>query len=194
LNPVELAPLELTTARLLLRPIRESDEMLYCELFCDPETMRFIGRPWTRADAARAFRGVLETTRATPPRALFLTMTPKDMQQPIGLCTLQNFDPLRRAELGMMLVPSARAFGVATETLIAVLAHIFATLPLDEVWVRFAVDHAVATRTAVSGGLVRHAQAAPEDPASLWRWSAYRGSWQPPVREEVSVDCAAAND
>ena len=53
----------------MLRSMRESDEELYCDLFCDPETMRYIGPPWTRADAARAFRGVLEAMRATPPRA-----------------------------------------------------------------------------------------------------------------------------
>ena len=95
LNPVELA-----TERLLLRSIRECDEELYCELFCDPETMRYIGPPWTRAEALRAFGGVLEATRATPPRALFLTMIPKDAQQPIGLCTLQNFDPLAAGGAG----------------------------------------------------------------------------------------------
>jgi RimJ/RimL family protein N-acetyltransferase len=196
LNPVGLAPLELTTARLLLRPIRESDEELYCELFCDPETMRFIGRPWTRADAARAFRGVLEATRATPPRALFLMMVPKDAQQPIGLCSLQNFDPAgRRAEMGVMVESSGRAQGVASEALIALIAHAFATLPVDEVWVRIALGHAACERTAVLIGLVRHAQAAPDDrAANLWRWSAYRGSWQPPSREGVSVRCSAAND
>ena len=35
-----------------------------------------------------------------------------------------------------MLIPSGRAHGVATEALIAVIAHAFATLPIDEVWVR----------------------------------------------------------
>ena len=95
-----------------------------------------------------------------------------------------------------MLVPSGRAHGVATEALIAVIAHAFATLPVDEVWVRFALDHAACERTALSVGLVRHAQAAPEDlAANLWRWSAYRGSWRPAAtREGVSVHCSAAND
>ena len=191
----EVAPVEFSSRRLILRSIAECDEELYCALFCDPETMRFIGPPWTRADAGRAFRAALAAMRATPPRGLFLAVTPRDAQQPIGLCTLQNFDPLRRrAELGLMLVPSGRAHGVATETLIAVLAHAFATLPFDELWVRFAIDHAAATHTALGGGLVRHEQATPEDlSANLWRWSAYRATWRP-AREEVSVRCAAAND
>jgi RimJ/RimL family protein N-acetyltransferase len=195
LNSVEVAPLEFTSRRLILRAIAECDEELYCELFCDPETMRFIGPPWARADAARAFRAALAAMRATPPRGLFLTVTSKDEQQPIGLCTLQNFDPpRRRAELGLMLAPAGRAHGVATEALIAVVAHAFATLPFDELWVRFAIDHAAARHTALGGGLVRHAEAAPEDlSANLWRWSAYRATWRP-ARDGVSVRCAATND
>src|SRR4030095_3059172 len=55
--------LQLSSPRLTLRSIRESDEELYSELFCDPETMRYIGPPWTRPEAAQAFRGVLAATR-----------------------------------------------------------------------------------------------------------------------------------
>jgi RimJ/RimL family protein N-acetyltransferase len=175
---------ELIGERLVLRSIDERDEELYCELFCNAETMRYIGQPWTRDDAARTFRGVLEATRRTPVRALFLTLIPKETQQPIGLCTLQGVDPVRRqAELGVMLVPTARVQGLATEALITVIAHAFATLPVDEVWVRFAVDHAACERLALRTGLIRHAAVAPQDlAANLWRWSAYRSSWRPAAR------------
>lgn len=178
------APVELIGERLVLRSIDERDEELYCELFCDPETMRYIGPPWTRAAAARAFRGVLEATRCTPPRALFLMLIPKDAQRPIGLCTLQKVDPVRRqTELGVMLVPTARVQRLATEALITVIAHAFAALPVDEVWVRFAVDHAACERLALRTGLIRHADASPQDlEANLWRWSAYRSSWRPVAR------------
>jgi len=195
LTPAELAALEFTSERLILRTLRECDEELYCQLFCDPATMRYIGPPWTRIEASRAFRGALEAMRATPPGGLFLVLTLKAGERPVGLCTLQNFEPAgRRAELGLMLVPWGRAARVATEALIAVLAQVFATLPFDEIWVRFAVDHEAATRTAVGGGLVRHAQSRPEDlAANLWRWSAYRDSWRPAAPPgAVSVHCAAA--
>jgi RimJ/RimL family protein N-acetyltransferase len=184
LNPVELAQLEFTSERLILRTLRECDEELYCQLFCDPETMRYIGPTWTRDEAVRAFHGALEALRATPPRGVFLVLITQADERPVGLCTLQNFEPVeRRAELGMMLVPSGRAARVATEALIAVLAQAFATLPFDEIWVRFAIHHEAATRTAVGGGLVRHAQTRPEDlAANLWRWSSYRASWRPDAR------------
>jgi ribosomal-protein-alanine N-acetyltransferase len=182
LNPAgRAAQVELNTARLLLRSIRESDEALYCDLFCDADTMRHIGPPWTRAEAARAFRGVLEATRCTPPRALFMTLIPKDTRQPIGLCTLQNFDAARRqTELGVMLLPSRREQMFATDALIAVIGHAFGALGVDEVWVRFAVDHVACERLALSVGLVRHAGISPLDlGTNLWRWSAYRASWRP---------------
>jgi RimJ/RimL family protein N-acetyltransferase len=197
LNPAGLPGAEFASRRLIVRSLRDCDEELYCQLFCDPETMRYIGPAWTRADAARAFSGALEGMRSIPPRGLFLVLTLKTDERPVGLCTLQNFERTeRRAELGMMLLPSARAFGVATEALIAVLAHAFATLPFDEIWVRFANDHEVATRTAVGGGLVRHERSRPEDlAANLWRWSAYRDSWRPPARQgKVSVHCSAADE
>lgn len=186
MNPVASAPhVELTTARLLLRSIRESDQALYCDLFCDPETMRHIGPPWTRAEAARAFRSVLRATHSTPPRALFLTLIPKDTQQPIGLCTLQNFDAVRRrTELGVMLLSSRREQKFATDALIAVIGYAFAALAVDEVWVRFGVDHAACERLAVSVGLVRHPGISPQDlGTNLWRWSAYRASWRPVTGE-----------
>jgi RimJ/RimL family protein N-acetyltransferase len=187
----------LNTQRLTLRPIRESDQELYCALFCDPETMRFIGPTWTRAEAARAFGGVLDATRATPPRGLFLMMTPKAAQEPIGLCSLQNLDPAgRRIEMGVMVASQVRARGLASEALVAVITHAFDTMPVDEVWVRIALGHTACERTAQIIGLVQHAQAAPEDAArSVSRWSAYRGSWRPrAAREESSVHYCAAND
>jgi ribosomal-protein-alanine N-acetyltransferase len=197
LNRVPSTPLELSTPRLILRSICESDEDLYCGLFCDPETMRFIGPPWTRAEAARAFHGVLDATRATQPRALFLVMVPKGAQEPVGLCSLQNFDAAgRRIEMGVMVASQVRARGIASEALIALIAHAFATLPVDDVWVRIALGHAACERTAAIIGLVRHAAAAPEDAAkNVSRWSAYRRSWRPSALPDgVSVHCSAAND
>jgi RimJ/RimL family protein N-acetyltransferase len=173
--------MELTTPRLLLRPMREADERLYCDLFCDPETMRHIGAPWTRTDAGRAFRELLKATRAAPPRAVCLMPVRKDTQQAIGLCTLQNFDRQRRqVEFGVMLMSSGRAQGFATEAMIGVIAHAFAALPVDEVWSRVAIDHAVCERLVIGVGLVRHPGVLPEDRAAkVWRWSAYRNSWLP---------------
>jgi RimJ/RimL family protein N-acetyltransferase len=182
------APVE--SERLLLRALDESDEQLYCDLFSNAETMRYIGPPWARDDAARAFPRMLVSTRCTPPTAVALTLIVRETRDAIGICTLQNFEPSpRRAELGMMLLPSGRAHGFATEALIAVLGYSFAALPIDEVWVRFAADHAIAERTALGGGLVRHQEVLPADAAAkLCRWSAFRGSWRPRAALDAVTD------
>jgi len=95
--------------------------------------------------------------------------------------TLQGFERVRRqAELGVMLLSSGREQGFATDALIGVIGHAFATLPVDEVWVRFNVDHVACERLALSVGLVRHSGFSPHDQGTnLWRWSAYRASWRP---------------
>jgi RimJ/RimL family protein N-acetyltransferase len=120
-------------------------------------------------------------TRAAPQQALFLTLIRKDTQQPIGLCTLQTFDRVRRqAELGVMVVSSGRTQGFASEVMTGVIAHAFAELSVDEVWSRVGVDHAVCERLVIAVGLVRHPGVLPEDlAAKVRRWSAYRDSWRP---------------
>jgi RimJ/RimL family protein N-acetyltransferase/precorrin-6B methylase 1 len=174
--------MQFTGGRLILRALRESDLDLYCRLFCDPQTMSSIGPPWTREAAIAAFRSTLAATRSIPPRALFFVLTPQAATQPIGLCSLQNVDPLQRqTELGVMLTACGQQQGFATDALIAVIGHAFAKLPVDEVWVRFAIDHSACERLALRTALVRHAEASPLDQGTnLWRWSARRGSWKAP--------------
>jgi RimJ/RimL family protein N-acetyltransferase len=98
--------------------------------------------------------------------------------------------------MGVMVASPVRARGIASEALVAVIAHAFDTMPVDEVWVRIALDHAACERTAEIIGLVRRAEAAPEDLASnVSRWSAYRGSWRPGAApQSVSVRYSPAND
>jgi RimJ/RimL family protein N-acetyltransferase len=118
---------------------------------------------------------------------LFGTLIRKDRQQPIGLCTLQNFDRERRqAEFGVMLVSSGRTHGFATEAMIGVIAHAFAELSVDEVWSRVAVDHAACERLVIGVGMVRHSGVLPEDRAArVWRWSAHRDSWRPATPDQT---------
>ena len=42
---------DLTTDRLVLRPLRESDLEALAAIYADPQVMRFLGGPRTREDA-----------------------------------------------------------------------------------------------------------------------------------------------
>lgn len=166
------------TKRLSMRPLGPQDSDLYCHLFTDRETMRFIGAPMTPERAARSFSSVLAGMNRDPMERLFLTVMEKASRQEIGVCSLQDFDAQSRSvQAGVMLVARAHAQGYCKEGFTALIQQVFAQLPIDEVWVELAADHIVVERAAVSVGFDR-----PREAGGVW--SVHRDSWLPkiPVR------------
>jgi RimJ/RimL family protein N-acetyltransferase len=172
------APISLETRRFLLRALDASDEQLFCDLFVDPHTMRFVGAPWTPERAARGFRAARLAMQRRPRRAVFLTLIEKAVMQAIGLCSIQDIDAAaRRAELGLMLTAAACGRGFAKELLAGATDWAFRDLPIDELKVRFATTHVLAERVAVGTGYRRSGYATHAG-AQLCSWSAYRDSWR----------------
>ena len=174
----EASSLAFETMRLLARPLDDRDEQLYCDLFADADTMRFIGAPWSRRAAARAFRTACRAMqRLAAGRDVFLTLIDKTARAGVGLCSIQDIDAAARcAELGLMLKPVACGQGFAKETLAAATSWAFRALPIDELRVRFATNHASAERVALSTGYTRNGYARQAE-AGLSSWSAQRESW-----------------
>lgn len=164
-----------------MRPLGPQDSELYCRLFTDQETMRFIGAPMTPERAARSFSGALAGMNRDPIERLFFTVVEKASQQDVGVCSLQNFDAQRRSvQGGAMFVAPARAKGYAKEGFTALIQQAFAHLPVDELWVQFAVDHLVVERVATGIGLEPRRDAASEDGPQRWSvWSVHRDWWLP---------------
>jgi RimJ/RimL family protein N-acetyltransferase len=167
------------TTRLLARALEDRDEQLYCDLFADADAMRFVGSPWSREAAQRAFRAARRVTeRLAADRDVFLTLVEKAAHQAIGLCSIQDIDAAaRQAELGLMLKPVACGRGFAKETLAAATSWAFRVLPIDELHVRFATTHATAERVALGTGYTRNGYATQPE-AMLSSWSARRDSWE----------------
>jgi RimJ/RimL family protein N-acetyltransferase len=201
---VHLFPVE--TPRLVMRPIAARDAWLYEHLYTDAETMRFIGEPLSRERAATSFRKVLASMQRQPIEQLFLTVIEKATQSDVGICSLQNFDAhARSVQAGVMFVAAARAKGYGKEAFIGLIQQVFANLPVDELWVQFAVDHVAVQRGVISVGFARRTDAAgrnealqeaqrnepgtgtldaPAAPAAtLNAWSVRRDSWSPPPFE-----------
>jgi RimJ/RimL family protein N-acetyltransferase len=174
----EASSLGFETIRLLARPLDHGDEQLYCDLFADADTMRFIGAPWSRQAAERAFRAACRAMqRLAGGRDVFLTLIDKSARSGVGLCSIQDIDAAARcAELGLMLKPVACGQGLAKETLAAATGWAFRALPIDELRVRFATTHASAERVALSTGYTRNGYATQPE-ARLSSWSARRASW-----------------
>jgi len=170
-----------------MRPLAPQDSALYCHLYTDEETMRFIGAPMAPERAARSFGSALAGMNRDPIERMFLTVVEKASQQDVGICSLQNFDAERRSvQAGVMFVARARAQGYSKEAFIGLIQQVFAHLPVDELWVQFAADHIVVERAVISVGFERRRGIAPESgPRRISVWSVRRDSWLPkfPARD-----------
>lgn len=178
------------TERLRMRPLAAADAALYEHLYTDAETMRFIGAPLAPERAAKSFRIALDGMQRRPIERLFLTVQEKSSHSDVGICSLQNFDAVNRSvQAGVMFIESARAKGYAKEAFIGLIQQVFAHLPVDELWVEFAVDHVAVQRGVLSVGFARRGSAAAADGACQRNdqddgqgnaWSVRRDSWSPP--------------
>lgn len=168
---------EIHTERLSMRPLSEGDATLYCDLYGDPDTMRFVGPPLSRERAQRSFRKAL-AARHGPLERLFLVIVAKASRQAIGIGAFQDFDARRRrVEAGMMLGSESRGRGFGKEGLSALVTYAFAIFPVDEVWIQHAADNSNAKRVPISLGLSRNTDAAYDDGSGRFIWSAHRESW-----------------
>lgn len=168
---------EIHTERLSLRLLSEGDAGLYCDLYGDPDTMRFVGPPLSRERAQRSFRKALASRHRFLER-LFLVIVAKASQQALGIGAFQDFDAhRRRVQAGIMLGCESRGRGFGKESLSALVTYGFAIFPVDEVWVQHAADHSNAQRVPISLGLSRNTDAVNDDGSGRFIWSAYRESW-----------------
>lgn len=155
------------------------DESLFCDLYSDAETMRFIGPPLARERAARAFHSLLRSMRDSEADQVFFTISDTRSRDTLGICSLQHIDRQgRRSEAGIIIGSNYRSRGCAREGLSGLIRFAFDTLPIDEVWVQIAVDHTVVEKLVISVGLARGAQTTANGGQIATRiWSARRESW-----------------
>jgi RimJ/RimL family protein N-acetyltransferase len=167
------------TERLRMRPLQASDETLFLDLYTDADTMRFIGKPLSPERARRSFCRILASASQSPPGRVFLAVTDKATQDPLGICAIVQFNAARtRAEVGMMLMRKARARGYSKECLSWLVTMTFAMFPIGEVWVQYSPGHSVAERLVVSIGFWPGAAVEPSDGSPAQRvWSIHRPSW-----------------
>ena len=159
-----------------MRPAVEGDAGLYCDLYCDPDTMRFVGPPLTQERARRSFQKVLVSLGRRPLERVLLVIVEKTTQQSIGIGAFQDFDSrLRRVEAGMMLRSGARGRGFGTEGLRALVRFAFDTFEVDEVWIQHAAHNRDAHRVPITLGLSHNESGR----SGKFIWSARRHSWPP---------------
>jgi len=126
--------MELTTARLRLRPFTFADEARMHEIYSDPEVMRYVGhgphRTVSETTAAlRAYSDMLARRGYS-----FLAVTERDGGAIVGDAGLHPFAGTGPdVELGYTLARSAWGKGYATEAAEALVDHAFGPLGLPRV-------------------------------------------------------------
>jgi hypothetical protein len=128
--------------------------------------------------------------QSNPIERLFLTVVEKSSQTDVGICSLQNHDAGNRSvQAGVMFIQSARARGYSKEGFTGLIQQVFTHLPIDELWVQFASDHAAVQRAVLSVGFARRGSPAAPDGACQRNgqedgqgnaWSVRRDTWSPP--------------
>lgn len=144
----------LTTGRLHLRVLAPGDRTLFRELYGDAETMRYIGRPKSRAEIDASFRATLRVLHR-PGKPQFLTIVKRRGNEAIGVCSIRRISWRRRsAEVGIMLVRPALRQGYGAEALGALVSRAFGALPLDVIWAQYHGANEAIARLIESLGFV----------------------------------------
>jgi len=131
--------------RVRLRALARSDLALFRELYCDAETMRHIGRPFSHAYAAASLRATLRARRE-PSGPFFFAIAERGDARTVGLCSIRPTINARCHELGIMLVRAARGRGLACEALRVLIDAAFRTLPITAVSVQYRCANAAMAR------------------------------------------------
>jgi RimJ/RimL family protein N-acetyltransferase len=135
------------TPRLRLRALTTRDLALFRALYCNAETMRYIGKPFSRTQAARSLRLTVAATRK-PPRSLrHYVIAERKSRRSVGMCSLRPAAWAKRgAEAGLMLLPAASGRGYAREALQSLIDAALLKLRVDTVWVQHDPANASAAR------------------------------------------------
>jgi RimJ/RimL family protein N-acetyltransferase len=163
------------TERLSIRPAVAGDAALYCDLFTDPDTMRFVGPPLSQKQALRNFEQVLACLGRRPIERMLLVIVEKATRQSIGIGAFQDFDPRhRRVDQGMMIGGAGRGRGFGKEASRALIDFAFVTFAeVDEVRIQHAVDNMEARRVPISLGMSHNT----DNKSGKLVWSAFRQTW-----------------
>ena len=162
-----------------LRPLREADEPLFQALYTDAQTMRFVGDPWTPAEAARRFRAILSRRETLVSTDRFLVIEEKSSREPMGICGSSHYDRAgMRVEVGVMLLPQGRRLGVGRAALGALVDYMFQEPSLLEVYARVAIENSAARNLVTRVGFRQSRAAEGNKQGTLTcEWSVHRSQW-----------------
>lgn len=160
---------ELTTGRLVLRPLRESDLDELAAIYADPDSMRFLGGPRTREDT-RTRLGWMIGAHRDQGFGLWATTLREDGAL-IGRCGIlvQDVEGVREHEIAYTLGSRWWGHGYATEAATAIRDHARSQLGFDRLISLIAPDNVASHAVAKRIGMIHERDLVFEDhPTSLY--------------------------
>ncbi|WP_200799902.1 GNAT family N-acetyltransferase [Hymenobacter daecheongensis] len=146
----------LTTARLMLRPLRPADAPDLFVLRADPQVMRFIPRPLAQTVADAEEYIVQSNERMAEGQLLNWGLTLRSDDRVIGTIGYFRLKPEHfRAEIGYLLHPGHHGTGLMQEAVAAVLDYGFGTMNLHSVEAVVDPENAASIRLLERNRFVR---------------------------------------
>lgn len=178
-----------------LRPLVEGDEPLFQALYTDAQTMRFVGGPWTPAEAAKRFRAILCRQGKPTPADRFLVIEGESSPTPMGICGSSHYDRASmRVEVGVMLLPLGRRAGAGRGALVALVDHLFEEQLVVEVYARIAAGHSAAQNLVKRAGFLPDMVARDgEQDVGERQWSVHRSTWRASQRPTAGITDVQCN-
>jgi RimJ/RimL family protein N-acetyltransferase len=154
--------IEIRTARLVVRPVRDSDDERLFHLFANWEVIRWLSSPpwpYTRADMQSFIREQAKSTSEDPESRFAITLG----GEPIGIIgvRMRPASHLQRAagpNVGYWLGQPYWGHGYMTEALHAVIERVFATLSADAIYCGAFVGNDASLRVQGKVGFVRNGE------------------------------------
>lgn len=148
-----IAPVELSSERLRLRPTRAADAAAILDLFADEATTRYWAhRPLADLAAAEDWiAGRLERRE----RGELLDWVAELAGAPVGICFIGDLStPNRRGEIGYAVHRDHQGRGIASEMITRVVRHAFETLDLHRLEADVDPRHGASLRLLEKQGFV----------------------------------------
>jgi RimJ/RimL family protein N-acetyltransferase len=169
-----------STPRLTYRLLTTADEALYCNLYGDPEVMRYVGKPLSRDNALVSFGKALALTQQAFFQRRVTAIIERATEKVVGISSIHTIDGKKRTgQVGSMLTPAAQAQGYGLEYSRALISYAFKTRPLDKLLAQVAVGNLATEELVTELGFVPGATtpATPDRPA-LVTWSLTSVKWK----------------
>ena len=146
---------KLTSLRLTLRQLVESDAPSIFSLRSNPEVNQYLGRPLQKSIAeAQAFIEKINCGIAQD-ESMYWAISLQGNPNLIGTICLWNFsENLKIAELGYELLPDFQGQGIMSEALPCVLNYAFETLALDSVLAYTHIENTASRKLLEQQGFV----------------------------------------